>query len=468
MPFSISRPLLAWGVPFLIAVLATAAYGLLGVQQWRGLIVPSWDLGIFTQLARDYGELRAPIVPIKGDDVNLLGDHFHPILVLLAPVWWIWPSGLALLWTQALLFGISAVPLSRLAIDRLGPLTGTIAGAAYAFSFGLQSAAAVQFHEIAFAVPLLAFSLTAFVRGRYTACALWAAPLVLVKEDLGLTLIVLGAVIAWRSRPHRADGAGLALWGAGWFLLSTFVILPLLNTAGQYDYTDNLASPLGALWPPVKWGTIAMLLLAAGAIGGRSPLIWLMLPTLAWRFTGNVEFYWDWYWHYNAVLMPIAAAAMLDALGDPATGRAASWLRADAPRPSRWVRTVAVAAAVGSTLVLGTRMPLLPLTDTESWEPSWRYAPAQQILADVPAGSVLATDITLLAYAVPGHDVQWLHGPNQRIPDCVLADEYAFSWTGAPPSDLAQWAHERYGPTYQVLPGTARFADDGFVLVCRA
>src|SRR5690625_7364532 len=72
-------------ISWLLAALASLAYGLLGTQQWRNLVAPSWDLGIFTQLAKAYGGLDAPIVPIKGDAVNLLGDHFHPILVLLAP-----------------------------------------------------------------------------------------------------------------------------------------------------------------------------------------------------------------------------------------------------------------------------------------------------------------------------------------------------------------------------------------------
>ena len=108
----------------MLALLGALAYGLLGTQQFRNLVSRSWDLGIFTQLARAYGELRAPIVPIKGDAVNLLGDHFHPLLVLLAPVWWVWPSGEALLWAQALLLGISAIPLTRLAIDRHSSFNG--------------------------------------------------------------------------------------------------------------------------------------------------------------------------------------------------------------------------------------------------------------------------------------------------------------------------------------------------------
>ena len=449
-------------VPPLLAILATLAYGLLGTQQWRNLVAPSWDLGIFTQLAKAYGQFGAPIVPIKGDDVNLLGDHFHPILVALAPVWWVWPSGEALLWTQALLLGISAIPLTRLAIDRLGPGLGSAAGAAYVFSFGLQAAAAMQFHEIAFAVPLLALSLTALLRGRVVATIAWAAPLVLVKEDLGLTVAVLGAIIALRHRSHRIEGVGLALWGAGWFLLSTFLILPLLNVGGQYDYTDNLGSPLEVFWPPVKWMTVGMLLLAAGVIGARSPVIWMMVPTLAWRFTGTVDFYWGWSWHYNAVLIPIALAAMLDALGDRRTHRASAWLRTDAPRPSRTVRITAVAASAVVTLVLGSSMPLMDLVRPEKWELTWRAQPAQEALAAVPDDSVLAVDITLLAQAVPDHEVQWLHGPNQRIPDCVLTDEYSFSWNGDPPQDVAVWAQQNWAVDY-----TTTYDDGGFTVACR-
>ncbi len=450
-------------VPALLAVLATLAYGLLGSQQFRTLAPRSWDLGIFTQLARAYGELRAPIVPIKGDAVNLLGDHFHPLLVALAPVWWVWPSGEALLWTQALLFGLSAIPLTGLAIDRLGPGLGSLAGGAYVFSFGLQSAAAVQFHEIAFAVPLLALSLTRLLRGRVLAAALWAAPLVFVKEDLGLTVAVLGVLIALRHREHRRAGWALAGWGAGWFVLATFVILPLLNTAGQYDYTDNLGSPLEVFWPPVKWATVGMLLLLAGVIGARSPLILLMLPTLAWRFTGTVEFYWDWYWHYNAVLMPIALAALLDALGDRRTGRATVWSRRDAPRPGRRVRVTAVAAAAAVTLALGPAMPVLDVVRPRLWETGWRAESAAAALEVVPDGSVLAVDITLMAHAVPDHDVQWVHGPNRRVPDCLLSDRYAFSWNGAPPEDPALWAQQRWGAEYRT-----DFEGGGFTVVCRA
>src|SRR5690625_739667 len=201
-------------------------------------------------------------------------------------------------------------------------------------------------------------------------------------------------------------------------------------------------------WPPVKWLTVGMLLLAAGVIGARSPVIWMMVPTLAWRLTGTVDFYWGWSWHYNAVLVPIALAAMLDALGDRRRGRAGTWLRSDAPVPPRPVRVAAVAASAVVTLVLGSSMPLMHLVRGEKWELSWRAQPAQEALAAVPDGSVLAVDITLLAHAVPDHEVQWLHGPNQRVPACVLADEYSFSWNSRPSPDVAVWAQQKWGAEF--------------------
>ena len=82
--------------------------------------VPSWDLAIFSELAKAYAHLQAPVVPIKGEGYNLLGDHFHPILVLLGPVWALWPSPLALLLVQNLLLAVSAWPVTRLAARTTG------------------------------------------------------------------------------------------------------------------------------------------------------------------------------------------------------------------------------------------------------------------------------------------------------------------------------------------------------------
>mgnify|MGYP001598376910 CR=1 FL=1 len=113
------------------SLLSFAAYTLYGCLQWRRMSVPSWDLGIFTQLLRDYAGLQAPIVPIKGAGFNLLGDHFHPLLVVLAPFYAVFPSGLTLLVLQAALVAVSAFVVTRLGVEKLGRTIGLAIGFAY-------------------------------------------------------------------------------------------------------------------------------------------------------------------------------------------------------------------------------------------------------------------------------------------------------------------------------------------------
>lgn len=323
------------------------------IVQWETMKpVPSWDLAIFSELAKAYAHFQTPIVPVKGDGYNLLGDHFHPILILLGPIWRLFPTPLSLLITQDLLLAFSAWPLTRLASRLTNQWVAGGLGLVYVLSWGMQGAVAAQFHEIAFAMPLLAYASVAFVERRWGAVTAWSVPLVLVKEDMGLTVLMIGvaviltsAVPAWyrsctviRPSGRGADGlnaaagnapkdeatrnrhrglrlgVGMIVGGIAAFLFAIQVFLPAFNINGVWDYglssQDQPTSP-DALTQ--KATVVVMLILTSGVIGVTSPWLLVVLPTLAWRFLGSVEFYWVWdNWHYNATLMPIALGALLD------------------------------------------------------------------------------------------------------------------------------------------------------------
>ena len=367
--------------------------------------------------------------------------------MLLGPLWWLWPSPLMLLVLQCGLFGLSAYPLTRLAIERLGTVFGVLLGIAYGLSWGLQFAVSTQFHEIAFAVPILAFGLAAYLRGNMLPAALWVGALVFVKEDLGITVAAVGVFLARRT-PRRAPlGWGLAPLGRAWTALATLVILPALNPESAYDYTDNVASLTGLFVPAEKWLTVALLLGTAGAIGLRSPLLALMLPTLAWRFAGSVEFYWDWRWHYSAVLMPIAVAALLDAAG---TKRLAPYVR------------LAVPLSAASTLILGASLPLTALVDPGVRAESPRLPAAWEVIAAVPEGARVETDLTLMARLVPRAEVYWL-GNTNPAPDAVVIDTESYVWRDAADPNAASWASDRYGIEFELA-----LERDGFQLALRA
>ena len=201
--------------PWLIAGLAFVLYNLLAILRYERRETMSWDLGIFTQAVRQYSRFHAPIVDIRGYHLNLLGDHFHPIIATLAPFFALFPSPVTLLVGQSFLLAVAAVPITRTAVDRLGRKQGWSIGLAYALCWGLVQAANFDFHEVAFAVPLLAFSLCAYVRGETEKTVLWALPLLLVKEDLALLAPVIMAMavaprIFPRGAPRRRRSSGPA------------------------------------------------------------------------------------------------------------------------------------------------------------------------------------------------------------------------------------------------------------------
>ena len=478
-----------WWLPSVIACAVGALYVCYSVAQWRALVAPSWDLGIFTEAAQAYSRFEAPIVPIKGPGYNLLGDHFHPLLALLGPIFRLFPSALTLLVVQDVLIAVSVLPIARLAQRLLGRGGALLVGLAYGLGWGLQGAVAAQFHEVCLAVPLLAFGGVAFVERRWSACMAWLAPLVLVKEDLGLTVFMAGLAIAWRARgegrPAVLRGLAYALFGIIAFVVTVKVLLPAMNPAGTWaDSLDGAATGAGtptagttaaraipSLWdilttPSVKLVTLLVLLAGAGVVGSASPWFALVLPTLAWRFAGSVEAYYGWdSWHYNAVLVPIAACSLLDVMSqwlapECAAAETGADSEDEAPASStrRW-RVAAWVAACVPAVSLALTASVLPLWQLPTLTEDPRMAAAQGALDAVPEGVSVETDTTLLARLVPGRDVYWVGttGKMETPPEYVVIDARSYAW-GGQQVDAESWASAAHpGHTYETVYAKAGF-----------
>ena len=478
-----------WWLPSVIACAVGALYVCYSVAQWRALVAPSWDLGIFTEAAQAYSRFEVPIVPIKGPGYNLLGDHFHPLLALLGPIFRLFPSALTLLVVQDVLIAVSVLPIARLAQRLLGRGGALLVGLAYGLGWGLQGAVAAQFHEVCLAVPLLAFGGVAFVERRWSACMAWLAPLVLVKEDLGLTVFMAGLAIAWRRRGEGRSGVlrslAYALFGIIAFVVTVKVLLPAMNPAGTWAYSlDGAATGAGtptagttaaraipSLWdilttPSVKLVTLLVLLAGAGVVGSASPWFALVLPTLAWRFAGSVEAYYGWdSWHYNAVLVPIAACSLLDVMSqwlapECAAAETGADSEDEAPASSarRW-RVAAWAVACVPAVSLALTASALPLWQLPSLTEDPRMAAAQGALDAVPEGVSVETDTTLLARLVPGREVYWVGttGKMETPPEYVVIDARSYAW-GGHQVDAESWASAAHpGHSYETVYAKAGF-----------
>lgn len=451
-----------------LAAVAFGGYAVLEIARYLRFAQMSWDLAIFVQEVRGYAALHAPVADIKGPGFNILGDHFSPIVAVLAPLYRAFPSAVTLLVAQSLLFAVSVGIVSATAARFLGRARGLAVGVAYGASWGLLNAVDFDFHEICFAVPLIALVLRALLLEKWTAAALWSLPLLLVKEDLGLTVAAVGVLIAARGRDDfraRATGAGLALIGAGALLLTVFVLIPHFNAGGEYPYWNKLpgdgTSGTGPLtlfqhlvWPSVKLTTLAWTAGITGFLALRSPLVLLAVPTLLWRFASNNDMYWGRSWHYSAILMPVVFLALVDGV-----------LRAEGSRFAalRGYARAVVPAAAGIAAALSLTSPLHSLTDPATYRIGTHGAAANRAVAAVPRGATVESDITLLSHLAARDDVYWVGG-STRTPPQYLALDLSSGWSPGPPSDLPGYARRLHPGTRW----TVVFHQDGLAVLKRA
>lgn len=106
--------------PWLTAAFVFVVYAIYSFTRYRQLLSTGYDLGIFDQAVQQYAAFHAPQVALKGEHYNILGDHFHPILILLAPLYWIWNDPRMLGVALAALIALSCPLVYAFARRRLG------------------------------------------------------------------------------------------------------------------------------------------------------------------------------------------------------------------------------------------------------------------------------------------------------------------------------------------------------------
>ena len=332
----------AWRDPvtWALAAVVFGAYFVLSLFRLLRLSPASYDLGIYTEYVKQLSQLHAPVVDVLGPGFNLLGNHFQVAVAVLAPFFRLVPSPATLLFFQALATAISVFPVVSAGFALSGKATGRLIGFAYGFSWGLQQMIVFDFHEIALAVPLLAFSLSALVRRRPLAAICWAMPLVFVEESQGFTVAAIGLLLATAAvypgllpgpavrgrlpagQPAAAGGraarrAARRRHRGGRRAVPRRVGPVLVGVRDHRDHpalqpgprllllegrrrrrrravrspSPRCSSQLAHGWP-VKLETVVLLLLPTAFAALGSPVALLALPSLALRFMSVNTAYW--------------------------------------------------------------------------------------------------------------------------------------------------------------------------------
>jgi uncharacterized membrane protein len=298
------------------------------------------------------------VTELGGDQISRLGAHVDPILVLFAPLWWVWPSPTMLLVVQAAVVALGAIPVFWLGRKHLrSEWAGVLCGAAYLAYPAVQWLALDEFHPVALACPLLAFAFWYLDEDRLWAFVPFGLLAAFTKEEIPLVVGALGVWYALAKGRHRAGGV-IAVLGTATTAVWLGVVMPHFREGaepafyGRYDAVGG--SPAG-----LARTAVTDPLAIAEAVTERRDLVYLLelgaplaglfllapvaliaaLPELVANLLSSVSNQTSIRFHYTAPIAPFLFAAAI--------------LAASRVRRPDVAAGVLLAASLGGALLLG-------------------------------------------------------------------------------------------------------------------
>jgi uncharacterized membrane protein len=322
-----------------LVLVAAASYVVLfsswTIRNHDGFGTYAFDFGIYDQGLWLLSRFERPFVTIIGR--HLFGDHTSFILLFLVPVYWVVPSAKVLLVAQAAALGLGAFPAFLIAREKLRhEVLAALIAVAYLLHPHIGWTNLEQFHPDVFEVPLLLFALWFMLRARWVWYGLCVGLLLLVKEDVGALVIVLGIYVAVRHDRRvglltSAAGA-LAFATAMWWILPAFNGVGTLNSwripfGGPGGVVRTLFSDPGTFFAYIfdekrRWYLWQMFVPLAGlSLLAPSVLLIAVTPLVANLLT-TFSYQYDIHYHYGTLIVPVLVVAAVFAIAKARSMRA--------------------------------------------------------------------------------------------------------------------------------------------------
>jgi len=323
-----SRRTLANATAAAMTIAGAAGFSAISLFRYVHFGANGFDLGIQDQTVWGYSRLEMIRNTVLGVP-NLLGDHFSPILMVLAPFYWLWPTAATLLVAQAVLLAVAGIPIYLWGSRRVGYVAGLAFQGSYLLFWGVLAGVVFDFHHVVFAVPAISTALYATLNKQNR--LLWAslALAMLTREDVALTVIALGLFIVVFQRRWLL-GAGIAIANGVWFVLLLDVVMPAVGGVPYQHWTYQalgkgpLSAAAYALENPLRSLQLLVTPLEKVRVGVASFASWLFLPLLSplvliavpsflERFWSSSPNFWSFHYQYSMLPAPILAFAAIDA-----------------------------------------------------------------------------------------------------------------------------------------------------------
>jgi uncharacterized membrane protein len=274
----------AWSIAVWAAMAAwTAVIFAITRDAYLGFRLGRFDLGNMVQAVWSTTQGRALEMTdgSTGEQMVRLGAHVDPFLILLAPLWAVWPSPLSLAFAQIAVVSLGALPVFWLARRHIGSerSAGLLALGYLAYPW-LAWSAVGAIHPVTFAIPLYLLCVWFLDSGRLLPFAVCALLAMSTGELMGLPVAALGVWYAL-ARARRLTGAAIAVGGAAWSFVAVYVVVPAArgDSSMYYGFYDEVGGS--------PQGVVRMLFTSPGTVLGALVevhdlvyLVWLGLPLL--------------------------------------------------------------------------------------------------------------------------------------------------------------------------------------------
>ena len=182
---------------------------------------------------------------------HLWGMDFSPAILLLVPLYVLFPSAYTLIVIQAVFMAVGALPIYAIARRRFGgdPRAGLLWSAGYLLYPSLQFVTmTAPWQPRTLAVPALLGAFWAFEQRRFS----WYIALLVLalttRTDVALVVIAFGLLaLVWR-RPIQWWFTPIVLGGL-WLVISTSVLVPAFYRADYQPQTGALGADYATTWP---------------------------------------------------------------------------------------------------------------------------------------------------------------------------------------------------------------------------
>lgn len=387
----------------------------------------SRDMGLFLQSVWLLSQGASPQNTVMG--MHAFADHMEFVDLLVAPVLWLWSDAGALLLVQALVAGSGAVPVYRMATEKLGSAWAGVAGAAaYFLSYEIANGVQFDWNPTTVSLGLFPWAFEAATRQKWRRMAVFLVLIGLCKENLLLYICGFGVMLAFWKAPLRVVLLTVMLPAVA-FVIEIKFIFPLFREGGfRHFYFQDLGtdfgdamgtmlrSPgrvLGLMFTPAeKIDGLLLSLTSTAFLGILAPEALLpLLPGMLERFASSFRNSW-WGHHYGGPTHALAVCAAV--LG---ASRLAAWMKsrlaADEAGPLRAAASLwPILTVVAATSLASFSSPWPPsdlFVLRKPYHPSIEDRRTMQAAVDsIPGGVPVAAQNYLLAHLADRHEIYML------------------------------------------------------------